>query len=176
MELCENALTEIEHTKVTFRYVVKFRNFGLSLEFCKAVWARYKADSTGLTDIPSLAEQRAFAYKLNTEDASNVLQRTESEKQYWVFEGIVTVEKVSTSGIRGKLQDVQRLCEDGGKTMLSTIVDLIEFAGEGVEAKRENRTMFIQTTDIGTEHVEARSVNGTKRVPLARVERRIVAL
>lgn len=60
---------------------------------------------------------------------------------------MVAAKKVTTCGIHGKLRELQRICEDGGETVPTTIVDLIELDREGIKSKRKITTMTSRQTE-----------------------------
>lgn len=72
---------EVVHAKVVPSHVEEFRDAGFSVEFAKAVGARYKAAGTGLSDIPSLAEQRAFVRNLGIERTIDVPEGMDGKKE-----------------------------------------------------------------------------------------------
>lgn len=90
-------------------------------------------------EIFPFAKQRAFVRSLDTELTSNVPGRMNDEEDSWNFEDIVTAKEVGSSILRAKLQEVQRVCENGGEVVPTTVVELAELAREGVEAKLKMR-------------------------------------
>lgn len=54
---------------------------------------------------------------------------------------MVSAKEVASSGMRGKLQEVQCVCENSGEAVPTTIVEVVELARVGVEAKRKNATL-----------------------------------
>lgn len=89
---------------------------------------------------------------------------------------MVTAEVVSMCGHRGKLQEVQRVCEDGGKTVLTAIVEVVELACECAEAKRKKAMLSKRKRDMGAKLVEACAVGSTMRKRLVERERRTTTL
>lgn len=87
-----------------------------------------------MNKILSLAAQRVFVQKLNTERTCDVPKGMNDEEDSWDFEGIVTAEEVAITGIRGKLGEVQRVCKEGGEAVPTTIIDVINLAREGIKA------------------------------------------
>lgn len=83
---------------------------------------------------------------------------------------------MATSGIRGNLQDVQRVREDGGDTASTTIIKVMELAREGVEQKRRNETLPDRNTDMETKIVESCAAGSRMRGQLEALERQITAL
>lgn len=67
---------------------------------------------------------------------------------------MMTAEKVATYGIRERLREVKRVCENESKAVLTTIVAVIVLARECVEMKRRNVTMSSKQTDLKTKLVE----------------------
>lgn len=49
----------------------------------------------------------------------------------------MTAKNVATSGVRGKLGEVQRFCKDSGEAVSTTIVETVVLARKGVEAKTQ---------------------------------------
>lgn len=83
---------------------------------------------------------------------------------------MMNAEKVATSGIRGKLQNVQRVCEDGGEAVSSTIIDVIELAFEDIEVKRKIATMSGRQMFLEAGLVEIRAAGRTMRSQMAAAE------
>lgn len=54
----------------------------------------------------------------DTEPMKNVLEGIDDEEKNWDFERIVTAEILALSGLCGKLQKLQRFCENGMKLCL----------------------------------------------------------
>lgn len=88
--------------------------------------------------MPSLDEQAAFLRGLEERSAVEVVAGPEKNDDDWEFEGIISVDEVAGSGLRGKLREVQRICEEGGEVVPATVVDVVNLARKVVETKREN--------------------------------------
>lgn len=71
---------------------------------------------------------------------------------------------------------MQRVCEDGSESVCTKVVEVIELACEGVEAKHRNVTLSDRNTDTEAKLVEGRTVGVTMREQLPEAERRIKAL
>lgn len=69
-------------------------------------------------------------------------EEIDEEKENWDFGGKVTVEKFALPCIRGNLQEVQRVHENGGGAVSMKFVKVDEPACEGVEAKCKNATLY----------------------------------
>lgn len=76
----------------------------------------------------SLAEPRAFLQNLDIDRTRDEPERIVGEEDSWDLDGMVTAEEAVTTGIRGRLRDVPSVCEEGGETGLTTIVDVIDLA------------------------------------------------
>lgn len=74
---------------------------------------------------------------------------------------MVYVKETATTGIRDKLREFQRFCEEGGESVPATIFDVVELAHESIEMKRKNATMLTPQMDLGGELVETRAVGRT---------------
>lgn len=85
------------HAKVFPRSVDKFRGGAMRQEFAKAVWARYKADSTDMRVVSFLAGKRGFLRILTTEPGSSFPEGIDDEVDISDVEGMVTL-----SGPRSK--------------------------------------------------------------------------
>lgn len=85
-------------------------------------------------------------------------------------------QKVATYGIRRKLQELQRICENGGDALPTKIVEVIKPAFEGVEANPKNVAPSNQNTDMKSKFVELCAVGSTTCEELAEAERRTTAL
>lgn len=77
---------------------------------------------------------------------------------------------MATSGICGKLRELQRICEDGGELVPTTIVDVTDLSREGVEVKRKNATVPRQLTNLDAELVEVRAAGRTIRSQVTAAE------
>lgn len=133
-------------------------------------------DNSDLRSTTSLTEQIAFVRNLDTEPVSNVPYRMDVKEHSWDFEVMATSMDVATSGICGKLQNVQCIFKDGGKAASKTVVKETEFARDVIEAKRETTTQTNQNTISKPKIVETCHVSGTMREQLTRAECPIVAL
>lgn len=89
---------------------------------------------------------------------------------------MVTAEELATSGIRGRLQEMQRVCENGVEAVPTPNVKVIELAREGADAKRKNEALSDQNTNSETKLVRVCSVGDTMREQLGGAECRIPAL
>lgn len=58
-----------------------------------------------------------------------------------------SAEEVASSGLRGKLREVQRVCEVSSEAVLTTIVEVIKLAREVIGIKRNDATMADGNTD-----------------------------
>lgn len=163
-------------TKAFHRHVDEFHDGNMSLEFAEAVWARCKAIAIVLQKISSLSEQRAFVRKLNNEPAVTNLRGLGAEECNWDFEGRVTAEENSSSGLRGSSREAQHVCEDGGEAASLTSVQVVELAREGVEAKRKNTTLSKRDMGIEAKSVDTGAAKITIREQVAGAERRIAPL
>lgn len=94
--------------------------------------------------IASSSEQPGFVNNSFTENETDVLEEMDHKKDYWGSKSMVAAKEVATAGIRSKLREVQRVCEDGGETVFTTIVKVVELARKGVETKRKNVTSSIR--------------------------------
>lgn len=111
--------------------------------------------------------------KLDTEPPSIMPEGLDDEGDNWEFEGMGTAKKVATSGICGKLQEVQRLCENGREAMPTAVVEEIRLAREAIEANRKNATLSNRNTVTEADIVEARAVSSTMHKQLTAAKRQI---
>lgn len=123
-----------------------------------------------------LWRNNASLCKLKTEHASDVLQGMDDEEDSWDLESMVTAKEVATSDTRTEVQDVQRVCEDGGEAVPTTIVEATVLARECVEARRKNATLSGQITNTEAKLVTARTAKSTMREQLAEANCRITVL
>lgn len=93
------ALSKIDHSNVSARYIEEFRDDGMSREIVGAVWACYKVDGTDLKVVPLLVKQRVFRQKLESDLISDVPDRLDNVEDNWEFEGVVILKEVATFGI-----------------------------------------------------------------------------
>lgn len=56
-------------------------------------------------------------------------------------------------GLRGRLQEAQRVCEDGDEAAPTTIVEVMEIACASIEMKRKNAMFFDRYMDMRASHV-----------------------
>lgn len=85
------------------------------------------------------------------------------EEDNWDFESLVIAEEMNTSGTHGKVQEAQRICDDGGKGVSTKIVEVIELARHGIEAKRKDAALSDRQTDTETELVDTRAARRTMK-------------
>lgn len=173
---CGDVVYKVVHAKVATRFVEEFCDAGMSREFAKAIRARYKVDGIELKDIPSLAEQRAYVRNLDARRTSDVSEGIDDEEENWDFENMVAAEIVASSGLRGKLLEVQRICEDGDEAVPTTILEVVELACDGIKMKHKSVALTDQNMDLEAELLEARAVGGTMFGQLARSKLQRTAL
>lgn len=89
---------------------------------------------------------------------------------------MITAEEVDSSGIREKFRVVQRVREDWGEAVLTTIVDVIELACESIQMKRNNATLSSRQKDLESELVETEADERTMHVQITAAEGRIKSL
>lgn len=92
------------------------------------------------------------------------------------FEGVLTAEDSTTTGIHDKLREVRCFCEEGGEAVTATIVDVFELAREGIEVKRKNATMTGRRTDLKAQLIETFFAGRTIRGQITAAETRIRGL
>lgn len=85
------------YEKVTPKYVVDFRDAGMSRKLDKAVWARYTVDDTVFEAVLLVIVQRAFLQRFSSKRVSDVPEKMEDENDIWDVEGMVAANEVSTS-------------------------------------------------------------------------------
>lgn len=68
---------------------------------------------------------------------------------------MLNFKEVASSVLRNKLQEVQRVCVDGGKAVPTIVVEVIEYAREGIEMNRKNATLSDRNTDTEAKLVNA---------------------
>lgn len=69
------------------------------------------------------------------------------------------------------MQELQHICEEGGKIVLPTVIDVTLMAHERIEARRKNAKLFERNTDMQIKIVEARAAKSTLRSRHVAVER-----
>lgn len=85
----------------------------------------------------------------------------DDEENNWGIKGMVSGKEVATTGISGKLPEVQCVCGECGEAVSTTNINVVELAREGIKVKRKNATMFSPQTDMEAQLVESRSVGRT---------------
>lgn len=113
---------------------------------------------------------------VDTETTSSVSQRVDDEELNWNFEDTVSSGGVAPTRSRGKLQEAQRLCNKGGETAHTTVVEAVELAREGAEGNHSIVALSERSTDVEAELVKARAVKSKMRDQLALAERRLMVL
>lgn len=88
----------------------------------------------------------------------------------------MAVEEVALSGVPGKLQKVQRVCEDGGEVVPTFVVEVIEPACEGIEDRRENAKLKKCITDGHVKLATACAARCTMRGKLETAEGQATSL
>lgn len=79
---------------------------------------------------------------------------------------MVTANKVASSGLSGKFQKVQHVCESGGEATPTTSTKLVELVLESVVTKGRNATLSKQNTGIEARLVEVHVFKSTMRKQL----------
>lgn len=97
----------------------------------------------------------------------------DDEEDNWGFDGMVAAEYIATSGICGTLREVHRVCEDDGDAVSTTIVDVFELAGKGIEAKRKHEAMSGRQTNLEAELVDIWDARHTISRQIAAAEERV---
>lgn len=148
----------------------------MSQELAEVVCARYKAEGTDSEKILFLSGLRNHLQKLDNDRTSDVLERMNYREVDLDFEGMVTSKKITTLGIRARLQKMQRFCKDASEVVSTTIAKVVELACEGIETKRRSAKLTNRTTDMEARFVEATAAKSTSHGQLEAVERQVAAL
>lgn len=82
--------------------------------------------------IPSRSEKRTFVQEPHENWASNIHDKIEDEHSSRNPKSTMFGREVATSVIRGRLREMQRVCEDSRKAVLTAIVKVSNMAWEGV--------------------------------------------
>lgn len=129
-----------------------------------------------MSEIPSLAEERAFLRNLDTACLSDESKEDVDEENYWDFEGMATTEEVATICDRGNLREVKRACESGSEAVPAKIIDVTKLVREGVKMKRKNGKILPRRKDLGAGMVEIQFVVRTMGSHILTADARIKAL
>lgn len=124
--LRDEALPGAVREKVIPFYAGEFCDAGVSREFTEAVWAQYKMDDNDLKSILSLAEQRALVLNPDNDRTSDVPEKRDDVEKNLGFGNMLTVEAAARYDVHAMLRVVQRISEDSGKAVPTTIVKVIE--------------------------------------------------
>lgn len=103
-------------------------------------------------------------------------RKTNDKGQNWDFDSMVSAKEVATTGVRGKLREMQRVCEDCSKTVPTATVKFAELEREGVELKRKNASLSDQNTNIEVEFLKVCAAKRTMHGQLKSAERQTIAL
>lgn len=110
---------------------------------------------------------------LDTEPTSSVPEEVDDEENSWDFECMISSKEIVLFGLRGKLQERQRIFADGGQAVFTAVAKEVQLAREGIEEKRKNAAMPERITDAEAKLVEVLTVKSTLRKNLAGGERRM---
>lgn len=170
-----DALSEATHAMAVFRYIEEFCDAGMSRELAEVAWTRYEADCVDLEVSASFPDHRAFRLKPDIAQSSGSPDRMDDGENDCDIGGMVTANEVTTSGIRGKLREVQRVCEDGSAAIPTTIVELIELARENVKIIPKILTSFHRKRGKNDKFMKARVDESTMHGQLEAAGRQITA-
>lgn len=148
-----DALPGVAHAKVALCYVKEVFDAGMRREFAEAVRACYKAGGTDWIEISSVAVQRAFVRSSGAKCTSGVAEIADDQVDNRDFEGMKTAKEVATSGIRGRVREVQRVFEKGVEAVPTTIINVVEIACEVFYISREHATSSDRNTIMGAKLV-----------------------
>lgn len=70
----------------------------------------------------------------------------------------MSVNEVAASGVRNRLEEVQRICENGGEAVPTSAVEIIELSRDVVETKHKNAKLVDRVKDLERELEDGRSV------------------
>lgn len=84
-------------------------------------------DDINLHEILSLEKHRFLLRNLDTGRTSDIPEGIGVGEDKWDIEGMVTAKKVATSGTRGKFREIQRVFENSGEAVSTTIVDVLSY-------------------------------------------------
>lgn len=105
--------------------------------FVVAAWNRFKTEGDDLRAIRSFKEQNAFVRDIAVR-REEVDAEAGNADDAWDFERMVSVYEVAAFRVRGKLNEIERLCKDVRKTVPASVIVLAELLREVFETKREN--------------------------------------
>lgn len=94
----------------------------------------------------------------------------------WFFESMVTAEEENMSGICSKLQEVQRVCEDGGEALYTTIIKDIKPDRDGAALKRIIAKIFERTMSTDAKLAEVPATKSTTLGHRVAPEHRVIDL
>lgn len=131
-----NVLPSTFLSKVVPRYLENFRESGIKREFAKAVWNCFRTIGVDLRGILTTEEQRVFIKDTAAHRDEAKADAHDASKDWGFMETVLAV-KLAESEVRGKLKEVQRLCEDKGEIIPKSAIEVIEISREAVEMKRD---------------------------------------
>lgn len=136
------------HREITARCAEEYCEDGMSRGIAEAVWARYEAKKINLDAVLCVTEPIVFVRQLVSNRVSDASDRIENRDNNWDFEGMAIAKEVLATGVRGKLRDIQCICEEDGEAVPKTVIKVIKMAGDGIKVRRENTSLFERNSNI----------------------------
>lgn len=102
--------------------------------------------------------------------ASNVPNMVEDADGNRNCKGMVTIKEFAASSVHSMLRQLQRICNEGGKTVPSSIIKVIKLACGGIEARCKNEKSSQRSTNVPPNLTKAFPAECTMRGKLEAAE------
>lgn len=115
-------------------YVDEYRNEGTSPRLAEVAYKRDLTSGTDLHGIPNLAAQHRVICDDRCGELGPEIPEDENGSE---FEGLVTMEELERTGVRGKLGTVQNACRAKRWKAQSSVIEVIEIAASVGAGRKE---------------------------------------
>lgn len=140
-------LLDAVHPKLVPRYSEEFRESGLKRDFAEAISDCFKTEGVDLRISPSTKKPCVFVRDI-ADCCDEIEGYADNVDENWDFEKTVYVNGVAASEACEKLKEVQRICKDGGKAVLTFVIVAVELSREVAETKRNSTKLVHRANDL----------------------------
>lgn len=116
-------------------------------DFVEGVLNCFKTEGVDLRVNPTVMEHRAFVRDVASR-REEVSGKTDDADDDWDFGGMVSADEIAKYGVRGKIKEIQRICEDRSKAVPTFVVEVIDLSPEIVERKLNTAKLMDRITDL----------------------------